>query len=115
MYNILVTMMTDGFARVLGGKIGKVVEIGDVHNNYKRVRIDFPLEKALVPSVQQRVKGHGTMDFIVRYENVPFFALPVIVLVMHNENVLMGMMRRGLFTLARFYVALHRRKRSVYV
>jgi hypothetical protein len=32
---------------------------------------------------------------------------------MHNENVLMGMMRRGLFTLARFYVALHRRKRSV--
>jgi hypothetical protein len=37
---------------VLGGKIGKVVEVGDVHNNYKRVRIDFPLEKALVPSVQ---------------------------------------------------------------
>jgi hypothetical protein len=72
-YDIPATMMTDGFARVLGGKIGKVVEVGDVHNNYKRVRIDFLLEKALVPSVQQRVKGHGTMAFIVRYENVPFF------------------------------------------
>jgi hypothetical protein len=64
-YDIPATMMTDGFARVLGGKIRKVVEIGDVHNNYKWFRIDFPLAKALAPSVQQRVKGHGTMAFLV--------------------------------------------------
>jgi hypothetical protein len=31
-YDIPVVMMTDGFARVLGAKVGRVLEVGDVHN-----------------------------------------------------------------------------------
>jgi hypothetical protein len=57
MYNILVTMMIDGFARVLGGKIGKVVEIGDVHNNYKWVRIDFHWRKLLFPRCSRGLRA----------------------------------------------------------
>jgi hypothetical protein len=72
-YDIPAMMMMNGFARLLGAKVGRVLEVGDVHSNYKRVRVEFPLEKPIPRSVQQKVKGHGTLEFMVKYENIPHF------------------------------------------
>lgn len=72
-YDIPITMITEGFARALGGKIGRVLEVGHAVNNYKRVRVDFALEKIIMRMVQQKVQGHDEMEFLVRYENIPNF------------------------------------------
>ncbi|RLN18742.1 hypothetical protein C2845_PM02G38380 [Panicum miliaceum] len=64
---------SEGFARALGGKIGRVLEVGQAANNYKRVRVDFALEKIIMRMVQQKVQGHDEMEFLVRYENIPNF------------------------------------------
>jgi hypothetical protein len=40
---------------------------------YLRVRVKFLLSKALVPHLMVKVKGRGTMEIILRYENVPHF------------------------------------------
>ncbi|CAN6234586.1 unnamed protein product [Urochloa humidicola] len=50
-YDIPIGMMTDGFVRALGAKVGKVLEIGGAIKDYKRVKVDFPLDKALMHSV----------------------------------------------------------------
>ena len=39
----------------------------------KRVKVDFPLAKSLMHFVEQKVKGQGTLEFLVKYENVPHF------------------------------------------
>lgn len=72
-YDILVDMMTDGFVKALGGKVGKVLLVGDAVQDYKRVKIDFPLAKTIMHTVQQKVRGYGTLEFVVRYENIPYF------------------------------------------
>jgi hypothetical protein len=54
-------------------KIGKVIEVGAIHNDYKRVKVDFPLDKPVMRVVKQKVKGHGVLEFLVRYENIPHF------------------------------------------
>lgn len=72
-YDIPVAMMTEGFVRVLGAKVGRVLEVGEARMDYKRVKVDFPLAKALVPLVKKRVHGFGLLEFEVRYENVPHF------------------------------------------
>ncbi|XP_072147516.1 uncharacterized protein [Setaria viridis] len=73
LYDIPIGMMTDSFVRVLGSKIGGVMEIGEEVRDFKRVRVNFPLANALQPSVHIRVKGHGVMVFMVKYEGVPHF------------------------------------------
>ncbi|RLN39743.1 hypothetical protein C2845_PM01G38060 [Panicum miliaceum] len=72
-YDILVSIITNGFTRALGAKIGRVLEVGQVVDNYKRVRVDFPLDKAIMHTVQHKVRGYGEMEFMVRYENVRNF------------------------------------------
>jgi len=72
-YDIPETMITDGFARALGSKLGKVLEVGQAIQNYKRVKVDFPLEKSIQHTVEQKVRGHGLMVFAVKYENIPDF------------------------------------------
>jgi hypothetical protein len=72
-YDIPETMITEGFARALGAKLGKVLEVGQAIQNYKRVKVDFPLEKAIQYTVEQKVRGHGAMSFAVKYENIPDF------------------------------------------
>nr|TKW38592.1 hypothetical protein SEVIR_1G125400v2 [Setaria viridis] len=57
LYDIPIGMMTDSFVRALGSKIGGVMEIGEAVRDFKRVR----------------VKGHGVMVFLVKYEGVPHF------------------------------------------
>lgn len=70
-YDIPVKMMTEGFVRALGEKIGMVLVVGEARMDYKRVNVDFPLEKVIVATVQKKVKGFVTMEFAVRYENIP--------------------------------------------
>jgi hypothetical protein len=35
--------------------------------------VEFPLAKALVPSITVRVKGRGMMNIMIHYEDVPHF------------------------------------------
>lgn len=72
-YDIPVKMMTDRFVRALGAKVGKVLEVGEARMDYKRVKVDFALAKAIVPVVRMNVKDFGCMEFAVRYENIPHF------------------------------------------
>ncbi|KAF8774984.1 hypothetical protein HU200_005032 [Digitaria exilis] len=73
-YDIPVKMMrVESFVRALGERIGTVLEVGEARMDYKRIKVVFPLEKALMPTVQMRVKDRGVMVFEVRYENVLHF------------------------------------------
>ena len=72
-YDIPLKMMTEGFARVLSVKIGRVLQVGNAVQDYKRVKVDFPLAKPLMHYVEHKVKCQGLMQFLVKYENVPHF------------------------------------------
>jgi hypothetical protein len=72
-FDIPVGMLTPSFVRVLGGKLGKVLEVGDVFHDFKRVRISHPLADPLKRSVKIKVKGCGMLEFLVKYEGIPFF------------------------------------------
>ncbi|CAN6278248.1 unnamed protein product [Urochloa humidicola] len=73
-YDVPVTLMTEAFTVVLAKKVSKVVlEVGEPGGDYLRARVAFPLEEAIKPVVEVRIKGKGTMSFDVRYENAPFF------------------------------------------
>lgn len=72
-FDIPVNMLTEGFARALGAKVGRVLEVGNAVQNFKRVKVDFPLAKPIMHTVEQKVKGKGEMTFTVRYENIPNF------------------------------------------
>ncbi|CAO2149528.1 unnamed protein product [Urochloa humidicola] len=72
-YDIPTIKMTVGFMKALGRKFGNVVEVGEIYKNYRRVRVEIPLEKPLMATVDIDVKGEGNMVFAVRYENVPHF------------------------------------------
>ena len=63
--DIPITMITDRFTQALGAKTGRVLEVGQAVNNYKRVRVDFTLEKVIPRSVKQKVRGHDEMKFLV--------------------------------------------------
>jgi hypothetical protein len=43
------------------------------YQGYLHVRVDFPLQKALQPSLTVRIKRRGAMVIALRYENVPHF------------------------------------------
>jgi hypothetical protein len=66
-------MMTKAFVAALGEKVGRVMEVGDAVRDFKRVRIDFDLSKALMPHVSIKVRGKGVLEFVVKYESVPHF------------------------------------------
>jgi hypothetical protein len=38
-----------------------------------RVRVEFPLNNPLVPSLTVKIKGRGAMTITLRYEKVPYF------------------------------------------
>ena len=58
---------------MLGVKIGRVLQVGNAVQDYKRVKVDFPLAKPLMHYVEHKVKCQGLMQFLVKYENVPHF------------------------------------------
>ncbi|KAF2950753.1 hypothetical protein DAI22_01g209766 [Oryza sativa Japonica Group] len=72
-YDLPEIMMTTGFARSLGGKIGEVLEVGGAIHDFLRVKVAFPLSSPLKPLLRIWIKDKGVMSFPVKYENVPFF------------------------------------------
>ncbi|CAN6320039.1 unnamed protein product [Urochloa humidicola] len=73
-YDVPVTLLNEIFTGVLARKVSKkVLEIGRPGGNYLRARVAFPLEEAIIPTVDAKVKGLGLMTFQVKYENAPFF------------------------------------------
>jgi hypothetical protein len=72
-YDIPVAMLTPAFVSALGAKVGRVLEVGQAVKDFQRVRVDFALADALVPTVKIRVRSRGLMEFAVKYESVPYF------------------------------------------
>lgn len=72
-YDIPVALTFEKFVHALGSKIGTVLEVGEARMDYKRVKIDLPLAKAIMPVVRMKVQGKGVMVFYVKYENIPHF------------------------------------------
>jgi hypothetical protein len=54
-------MMKEPHAMQLGNQIGKFIRMDGRFPGYLRVRVDFPLAKALMPSLTVRIKGRGAM------------------------------------------------------
>jgi hypothetical protein len=74
-FDIPVAMLTQGFVKALGSKVGRVLEVGEAVKDFQRVRVDFALANPLMDSVGIRVRNRGWMEFMVKYESVPFFCL----------------------------------------
>jgi hypothetical protein len=72
-YDLPLVMMKEPVAKMLGRQIGTFIKMDSSYPGYMRVRVDFPLNKALVPQLTVRIKGRGLMGITVRYENVPHF------------------------------------------
>jgi hypothetical protein len=72
-YDIPVAMMTNAFVSALGERIGHVIEVGEAVRDFERVRVEFALADALSTHVGIMVRGKGFMEFMVKYENVPYF------------------------------------------
>jgi hypothetical protein len=49
-YDIPVAMMTTAFVTALGAKVGRVMEVGETVKDFNRVRVDFALSDALMPT-----------------------------------------------------------------
>ncbi|KAF8685867.1 hypothetical protein HU200_043779 [Digitaria exilis] len=72
-YDIPVMLQRNDVLNALGGKVGRVLEIGEAVKDFVRVRVDFALADAVKASVQIRVKVKEIMSFEVKYEDVPHF------------------------------------------
>jgi hypothetical protein len=66
-------MMKESFTRQLGGQLGKYVKADTRYPSYMRVWVEYPLEKALVPSLPVKIKGRGVIAISIKYENVSHF------------------------------------------
>jgi hypothetical protein len=58
-YDLPPMMMKEAFAKQLGGQIGTYIRMDNRYPSYLRVRVEFSLSKALVPSLKVEVKGRG--------------------------------------------------------
>jgi hypothetical protein len=67
------SMMKECFAKKLGGQLGKYVKMDTRYPGYLRVRLEYPLKKALQPSLTMKIKGRRAMAIALRYENIPHF------------------------------------------
>lgn len=66
--------MSAAFTAVLARKVSNnVLAIEGPVKNFLRARVVYPLAEPLKPTVEATVKKMGTMNFDVKYENVPFF------------------------------------------
>lgn len=72
-HDLPAVMVKETYARILASKIGHVLEVGKVIEDYLRVRVAFPLESPLSSQTEIKVKGKGLVFFDVTYENVPTF------------------------------------------
>jgi hypothetical protein len=53
--------------------MGRYIKKDTRYLGYLRIRVKFPLDKALVSQIKVRIKGRGLMHITMRYENVPHF------------------------------------------
>lgn len=53
----LAVMLKDTYARILGCKLGRVLKVGDVIEDYIRVRVAYPLEEPLKTHTDIKAKG----------------------------------------------------------
>ncbi|KAK3122179.1 hypothetical protein QOZ80_8BG0666110 [Eleusine coracana subsp. coracana] len=72
-YDLPPVMMNEDFTVKLGGQLGGYIKMDKRYSGYLRVRVKFPLGKALKPHMTVRIKGRGPMQIMIRYENVPHF------------------------------------------
>jgi hypothetical protein len=72
-YDMPPTMMKSCFANQLGGQLGTMITSDSRYPGYLQVRLEYPLEKPLVPQLKVKVKGRGPMLITLWYENVPHF------------------------------------------
>jgi hypothetical protein len=72
-YDLPPAMMKEPYVRQLGNQISKYVSLDTRYPGYMRVRVEFPLNNPLVPSLTVKIKGRGAMPITLRYENVPHF------------------------------------------
>jgi hypothetical protein len=72
-YDLPPAMMKENHARQLGERVGRFIKMDARFPGYLRVRVDFPLSKPLVQTLQVKIKGRGPMLNTLRYENVPHF------------------------------------------
>jgi hypothetical protein len=72
-YDLPLAMMKEVVAKQLGERIGKFIRMDCRYPGYLRIRVEYPLEKTLLPQMLVRVKGRGQMPIMLRYENVSFF------------------------------------------
>jgi hypothetical protein len=72
-YDLPPAMMKEGVAKVLGGQLDRFIKMDSRYPGYLRVRVEYPLEKPLQPTMMVKIKGREHMPIILRYENAPFF------------------------------------------
>jgi hypothetical protein len=67
-------VMMESFARQLSQQVGRYLKVDTRYPGYLRFRIEFPLDKPLVPSMKFGIKSkRGVMEINLRYESVPHF------------------------------------------
>jgi hypothetical protein len=72
-YGLPKVMMKEQAAKKLSESLGCVLRVDTTFLMYLRARIVFPLAKPLVHEIKMKIKGHGDMPVIVKYENMPHF------------------------------------------
>lgn len=73
-YNVPVSMMTVSFVGILAWKVNnKVLTMMGPVQDFLCAKVTYPLEEALKPTVDVKIKGKGAMFFEVMYENVSWF------------------------------------------
>lgn len=83
-FNLSEFMMNEDYARSLGGRLGPILEYGCAVCNFLRVRVDFPLQKALKANLKVRIEGKVSA-VPIKYENVPNYCFVCAVLG-HDDN-----------------------------
>jgi hypothetical protein len=61
LYDLPQAMMKEVYAKQLGSQLGKFIKMDASFPGYMRVRVDYPLHKALVLELKVKVKGRGIM------------------------------------------------------
>lgn len=72
-YDLPPVMMNKDVGEKMGRNLGEVVRVDTRFSGYLRVRVKFPLDQALVPSMSIWAKGKGMMAFKLRHEHVSHF------------------------------------------
>jgi hypothetical protein len=65
--------MKESVATKMGGQLDRYIKMDTGYPGYVRVRVEYPIVKALIPSLTVKINGRGTTSILLRHENVPHF------------------------------------------